>query len=95
MMAKSRFTESQMIAAFKEVDAGHPVKEVCLALGISRQTYYAWRAKYRGMDAPGVMRLRELEVEYGRLKRMYAELAMENHALRAQVTGKDERNQRR
>ncbi len=87
-MGKSRFTESQIIAAFKQVDAGRPVKGVCQEFGVSSQTYYAWRARYRGLDAPGLRRLRELEIEHGSLKRMYAELAMENQALKALVARK-------
>lgn len=87
-MGTNRFTESQIIAAFKQVDAGRTVKDVCRELGVSNHTYYTWRAKYRGMDAPGLKRLRDLEVEHGMLKRMYAELAMENQALKAIVTRK-------
>lgn len=88
-MGKSRFTEAQIVAAFRQVESGRSVRDVCSELGIADQTYYAWRARYRGMDAPGLKRLRDMEVEYGRLKRMYAELAMENHALRAQIGKKN------
>ena len=60
-MKKSRYTESQIIAVLKEVDAGRKVEEVCRQHGISSATYYNWKSKYGGMEASDVKRLKELE----------------------------------
>lgn len=81
-MRKSKFTESQIVATLKQVEGGRQVKDVCRELGISDATYYVWKSKYGGMEAADVQRLRDLETEHSKLKRMYAELAMENHALK-------------
>ena len=72
-MKKSRFTDSQIMAALKRVEAGLAVPEICRELGISTATFYKWRAKFGGMDASLMTRLRELEEENRRLKKMYAE----------------------
>ena len=72
-MKKSRFTDSQIMAALKRVEAGLPVPEICRELGISSATFYKWRAKYGGMDASLMKRMKELEDENRRLKKMYAE----------------------
>lgn len=87
-MRKSRFTETQIVQTLKAVEAGRHVKDVCRELGISDATYYVWKAKYGGMEAADVQRLRELEVDHAQLKRMYAELAMENHALKEVIAKK-------
>jgi putative transposase len=84
-MPKSKFTESQIVAALKQVETGRKLKDVCRELHVSLTTFYTWRAKYGGMDATGVQRLRNIEAEHGKLKRMYAELAMENHTLKALI----------
>lgn len=81
-MKKSRFTETQIVSILKESDAGVPVKEVCRKHGISDATYYNWKSKYGGMEASDLKKLKEVEAELFRLKRMYADLAMESHALK-------------
>ena len=72
-MKKSRFSDSQIVAILKQAEAGSPVPELCREHGISSATFYKWRAKYGGMDASLMARLKELEDENRRLKKMYAE----------------------
>lgn len=72
-MKKSRFTDSQIIDALKRAEGGMPVPELCRELGISSATFYKWRAKYGGMDTAIMARIKELEAENARLKKMYAE----------------------
>ena len=79
-MKKSRFTESQIVSILKESDAGMKVEEVCRRYGISSATYYNWKSKYGGMEASDVKRLKELEEENSRLKRMYADLSLTHEA---------------
>lgn len=81
-MKKSRFTESQIVAVLKEGEAGVPVAELCRKHGISNATYYNWKSKYAGVQVSELNRLRELEAENAKLKRMYADLALENNAIR-------------
>ncbi len=81
-MRKSRFTETQIVAILKEVESGRSVKEICRKSGISDATYYNWRTKYGGLDASDLKYLKELEGEVAQYKRMYAELARENDALK-------------
>jgi putative transposase len=81
-MKKSRFTETQIVAILKEADAGMKVSEVCRKHGISDATYYNWKAKYGGMSASELKRLKDMEVELAQLKRMYADLALENRAMK-------------
>ena len=81
-MKKSRFTETQIVGILKEAETGRPVKEICRKHGISDATYYNWKSKYGGLDASDLKRLKELEGEVAQYKRMYAELARENHALK-------------
>lgn len=81
-MKKSRFTETQIVAILKEADAGMPAKEICRKHGISDATYYNWKAKYGGMSASDLKRIKELESENAKLKRMYADMALENRAMK-------------
>lgn len=79
-MKKSRFTESQIVSILKESDAGMKVEELCRRHGISSATYYNWKSRYGGMEASDVKRLKELEEENARLKRMYADLSLTHEA---------------
>ncbi len=81
-MKRSKFTETQIVSILKEADAGSTVKEICRRHGISDATYYNWKSKYGGMQASDLKRLKEAEAELGQYKRMYAELARENDALK-------------
>ena len=72
-MKKSRYTESQIFQILKESEAGVPVPELCRKHGMSSASFYKWRAKYGGMDVSSMKRLKELEEENARLKKMYAE----------------------
>ena len=81
-MRKARFTESQIIAVIKAVEAGRTVKDVCREAEISEATYYNWKAKYGGMEASDNKRMKDLEDENRRLKQMFADLSLENRALK-------------
>ncbi len=81
-MRKSKFSESQIVGILKEGEAGLAVVEVCRKHGISAATYYAWKSKYAGSTVSDLTRMRELEAENARLKRMYADLALENAAIK-------------
>lgn len=81
-MKRSRFNETQVVAILKEAEAGKAVADICREHGISNATYYAWKSKYGGMDASELKRIRQLEEENGRLKKMYADLALENMAIK-------------
>ena len=81
-MKKSRFTENQIVSILKEADAGAKVKEICRRHGISDATFYKWKSRYGGMQASDLKRLKETEAELSKLKRMYADLSMENDALK-------------
>ena len=80
-MRKSRFTERQIVGILKESEAGIPVADLVRKHGISRATYFNWRSKYAGTSVSELKRLKELETENAKLKRMYAELALENAAI--------------
>lgn len=77
-MKKSRYTESQIVAILKETDAGKTVAEVCREHGVSQPTYYNWKSKYGGLGVSELKRIKELEADHAKLKRMYADLAMES-----------------
>ncbi len=87
-MRKSRFTEYQVIALPNEVEKGRAVKDVCREHSVSEATYYQWKSKYGGMQASDVKRLRSLEDENRRLKQMYADLSLENRALKDVIAKK-------
>jgi putative transposase len=81
-MRKSRFTEAQILAILGEGEAGLPVAEVCRKHGISTACYYQWKSKFAGMSVNELKRVKELEAENAKLKRMYADLALENTAIK-------------
>lgn len=72
-MKKSRYSDNQILKILKQAEAGTPVSELCREYGMSSATFYKWRAKYGGMDASLMKRMKELEAENKRLKKMYAE----------------------
>ena len=81
-MRQSKFSETQIVSILKEADAGRPVNEIWRKYSISSATYYKWKAKYGGLEASDIKRLKELAHENGRLKRMDADLSLENAALK-------------
>ena len=88
MPKKSQFTEEQMIHALREVDAGAKTSEVCRRLGITETTFYRWKSRFGGMDVPDAKRLRQLEDENSRLKRMVADLSLDLQAAKAVIRKK-------
>ena len=87
-MKKSRFTDSQIIDALKRAEAGLAVPELCRELGISAATFYKWRAKFGGMDASLMARMKELEEENRRLRKMYIEEKLKAEILNEAITKK-------
>jgi len=81
-MRKSKFSESKIVALPKEAEAGRKVSEICREHGISSATFYQWRSKYSGMEASDIKKLKELQEENEKLKRMYADMALENQAIK-------------
>ena len=81
-MKKSKFSESQIFDMLKQAEAGVSAADICREYGISSATFYKWKAKYSGMDTSMMKRLRELEEENLRLKRMYANAQMDNEILK-------------
>jgi len=79
---KKRFSEAQIIGFLKEADGGVPVKELCRKYGFSDASFYLWRSKFGGMDVSDAKRLKALEVENARLKRLLAETMLENEVTR-------------
>jgi putative transposase len=87
-MKRSRFSEEQIIAVLREAESGTAVKDLCRRAGISTVTFYKWKAKYEGMEISEMRRLRLLEEENGRLKRIVAQQALDIDALKAVVSKK-------
>jgi putative transposase len=81
-MKKTKFSESQIVAILQEGEAGVPVAQILRTYGISQATYYNWKSKYGGASVAELKRLKELELENAKLKRMYADLALENAAIK-------------
>jgi putative transposase len=87
-MKKSRYTEEQIIATLKEVDAGAKVQDVIRKLGVTEQTFCRWKSKYGGMEVSDAKKLKALEDENRRLKHLVADLTLDNQALKAVVAKK-------
>lgn len=87
-MRKSKFSEAQIAAILKEAESGASVADVARTHGISAATFYQWRSKYGGMEVSDMQRLRELEQENARLKRMYADLSLDHSVLKELLTKK-------
>lgn len=81
-MKKSRYSEAQIIAILRQAEGGVPVAQLCREYGMSDASFYKWRAKYGGMDASMVSQMKAMEDENRRLKRMYADLSMQNDLLK-------------
>ena len=81
-MKTSRYTEAQIIAILRQAEGGVPVAELCREHGMSNASFYKWRAKYSGMDASMVSQMKAMEEENRRLKRMHADLNMQNYLLK-------------
>ena len=81
-MTRSKFSETQVLGILKAVENGRTVAEVCREAGISTATYFKWKAKFGGMEASDIRRMRELEEENRQLKRMYADLSLDHRALK-------------
>jgi Transposase. len=81
-MKKSRFSETQIIKILKEQESGKTVNDICRDHGISQPTFYNWKSKYGGLEANQLKKMKEMEAELIQFKRMYADLAFENNALK-------------
>lgn len=84
-MKKSRYTEEQVITTVKQLEAGRKAKELARELGVSEATLYAWKSKYGGMEVNEAKRLRELEQENSRLKKLVADLSLDKDALQTVI----------
>jgi len=87
-MRKSRYSDSQIMAILKQAEAGTPVPALCREHGMSSATFYKWRSKYGGMDASLMSRMKELEEENGRLKKMYAEERLKSEIIQEAMAKK-------
>jgi putative transposase len=87
-MKRSRFTEEQIIGILKEVEGGRKIREACRAHGVSEQTYHGWKAKYGGVGISEARRIKQLEEENRRLKKLVADLSLDNQALKDIVSRK-------
>ena len=81
-MKKSKFSETQIVSILKKHEAGISMADICREHGISRPTFYNWKSKYGGLEAREIVRLKELEEENARLKKMFADLSLENNILK-------------
>lgn len=87
-MKKGKFTEHQIVSAIKKQEAGIAVKDIAREMGISEATFYNWKAKYGGMEASDVAKMKDLERENTELKKMYAEMSIENRAMKNLISKK-------
>jgi len=87
-MKRNRYTETQIVQILKEAEAGTPVGELSRQYGFSKSAFYKWKAKYGGLDASELKRLKELEAENRKLKEMYADLSLKHEALKGIVEKK-------
>lgn len=81
-MRKAKFSECQIVKILKAVEGGRAVVDVCHGYGVSSATYYKWKSKYGGMETSGIQRMKDLEAENRKLKQMFADLSLENMALK-------------
>jgi putative transposase len=87
-MKKSKFTESQIVSALKEYEAGKKVPDICRELNINQATFYNWKKKYSGMDSELLRRFKELEQENAELKKMYADISLDHRILKKVIEKK-------
>ena len=87
-MKKTRFTETQIIKILKQQELGKTVGDICREHGISQATFYNWKSKYGGMDANQLRKIKEMEADLATFKKMYADLAFENQALKSLIEKK-------
>ena len=92
-MKKTRFSDNQIVNILKQAEQGVPITELCREHNISQSTFYNWRSKYGGMDATLISRLKELEVENARLKKMYADECLTSYRMLCQKSGSAPRAQ--
>jgi putative transposase len=88
VMKKGKFTEQQIVSAIKKQEAGMSVKDIAREMGISEATFYNWKARYGGMEVSDVVKMKELERENTELKKMYAEMSIENRAMKNLISKK-------
>lgn len=87
-MKRSRFNEKQIVSILKEHEAGLSTREVCRKHGVSEPTFYRWKQKYSGMEVSQVQEMKSLQEEHARLKKLFAELSLENDALKSLIEKK-------
>jgi putative transposase len=87
-MKKTRFTEAQIVSAIKEHENGREARDICRELGVTTAAFYKWRQRYGGLEVNELKKMKDLEQENARLKRMYAELSLIHHALKDAVEKK-------
>lgn len=87
-MKKSKYTETQIVKAIQEHEAGRKAEDICRELGVTTASFYKWRQRYGGMDASEVKKMKELQEENARLKRMFADLSLVHEALKDAVSKK-------